>query len=107
MSMSLLFTIEVSARPTNSGDGNNEHYTVQAIARNGERLLYDGESATLSDALEQLVNKVKKQENGAQGSAVHHMPKGNSRPLFARFCRAMGTWLTGRKGSRFNPGRQA
>ena len=89
MPTSLLFTIEVSARPTNSGDGNNEHYTVQAIARNGERLLYDGESATLSDALQQLVNKVRKQEDGKEGSPVHYPPKGNSLPIFARFCRAI------------------
>ena len=65
METSLLFTITVSARPQEVGDGNNEHYTVQAIARNGGPLLYRGESATLSDALQQLVDMVKKQEHAS------------------------------------------
>jgi hypothetical protein len=63
MPTSVLFTINVSARPKNTGDGNNECYTAQAIARNGDVLLYRGESSTLSDALQQLVNMVKKQEH--------------------------------------------
>jgi hypothetical protein len=63
MPTSVLFTISVSARPKNARDGNNEHYTAQAIARNGEVLLYRGESSTLSDALQQLVDMVKKQEH--------------------------------------------
>jgi hypothetical protein len=71
MPTSLLFTIAVSARPTNSGDGNNEHYTAQAIARNGEPLLYRGESATLSVALQQLVDMVKKQDNSKERPGVH------------------------------------
>jgi len=88
MPRSVLFTIEVSARPTNSGDGNNEYYTVQAIARNGEPLRYRGESATLSEALQQLVNTVKKQENNKQEVPVHYRTN-HPLPLFARFCRAI------------------
>ncbi len=89
MATSLLFTIEVSARPMYSGDGNNEHYTAQAIARNGEPLLYHGGSATLSDALQQLVDSVKKQESDKQDMRVSYRSRKAPSPLFARFCRAM------------------
>jgi hypothetical protein len=86
---SLLFTIEVSARPTNSGDGNNEHYTAQAVARNGEPLLYYGESATLSDALRQVVDTIKEQENRKENSQVHYRPDNIFLPLLSRLCRAI------------------
>lgn len=88
MPTSLLFTIAVSARPTNLGDGNNEHYIAQAIARNGELLLYCGESATLSDALQQLVNTVKKQESRKEDLQVHYTSKSDSLALFSRLFRA-------------------
>jgi hypothetical protein len=79
----------VSARPINSGDGNNEHYTAQAVARNGEPLLYYGESAKLSDALQQVVDTIKEQENRKENSQVHSGPHNNSLTLFSRFCRAI------------------
>lgn len=63
MPTSVLFTITVSARPQNSGDGDNELYLAQAVAPNGELLLYRGESSTLSAALQKLVDMVKKQEH--------------------------------------------
>jgi hypothetical protein len=89
METSLLFTIEVSARPKYSGDGNNELYTAQAMARNGEPLLYHGESATLSDALQQVVDTVKKQESRKADLPVPYRSKEDSVPLFKRFCRAI------------------
>lgn len=89
METSLLFTIEVSARPKYSGDGNNEFYTAQAIARNGDPLLYHGESATLSDALQQVVDAVKKQQSRQANLPVLYSSEKDPVPLFKRFCRAI------------------
>lgn len=86
MPSSLLFTIEVSARPMYLGDGNNERYTAQAMARNGEPLQFRGESRSLSDALQQLVELVKKQES-TRGEARDEA-KSHSLPLFSRLFRA-------------------
>ena len=62
---SLLFTVQVTARPENMGDGNNERYTAQAFAPNGTPLHYRGEGHTLSAALRQLAHTVDEQEHAS------------------------------------------
>ena len=64
MITSLLFTIQVTARPENVGDGNNERYIVQAFATNGDPLsTYRGEGHTLSTALRELAKIIDKNEH--------------------------------------------
>ena len=61
---SLLFTIQITARPENVGDGNNEHYIAQAFATNGDPLAtYRGEGHTLSTALRELAKIIDKCEH--------------------------------------------
>jgi hypothetical protein len=55
---STLFIVQVTARPENLGDGNNEHYTAQAFAVNGSALRYRGEGPTLAAAFRQFVATV-------------------------------------------------
>ena len=57
---STLFTVQVTARPENLGDGNNEHYTAQAFATNGSPLRYRGEGPTLVAAFRQFVSTMDK-----------------------------------------------
>jgi hypothetical protein len=64
MITSLLFTIQITARPENVGDGNNERYIAQAFAANGEALsTYRGEGHTLSTALRELAKIIDKKEH--------------------------------------------
>lgn len=61
---SILFTVQVTARPDNVGDGNNERYAAQAFATNGTPLQYRGEGPTLAAAFRQLARTVDEQECG-------------------------------------------
>jgi hypothetical protein len=64
MMTSLLFTIQITARPENVGDGNNERYIAQAFAANGDPLsAYRGEGHTLSTALRELAKVIDKREH--------------------------------------------
>ena len=61
---SLLFTIKVTAHPENVGDGNNERYSAQAFAANGDPLsTYRGEGQTLASALRELAKVIDKNEH--------------------------------------------
>ena len=55
---SILFTVQVTARPENVGDGNNERYAAQAFATNGSALSYRGEGPTLAAAFRQFLRTV-------------------------------------------------
>jgi hypothetical protein len=59
---SILFTVQVTARPENMGDGNNERYAAQAFATNGSPLNYRGEGPTLAAAFRQFVRTVDEHE---------------------------------------------
>ena len=61
---SILFTVQVTARPENVGDGNNERYAAQAFATNGTLLHYRGEGRTLAAAFRQFSRTVDEQECG-------------------------------------------
>lgn len=72
MATSILFTVRITARPQNLGDGNNERYEAQALAINGTPLEnYRGEGPTVSSALRQLAQKVEIQERSSS-----HEPRG-------------------------------
>jgi hypothetical protein len=58
-----LFTVQVTARPENMGDGNNERYAAQAFATNGSPLSYRGEGPTLAAAFRQFVRTVDEHEH--------------------------------------------
>jgi hypothetical protein len=60
---SILFTVQVTARPENMGDGNNERYAAQAFATNGSPLNYRGEGPTLAAAFRQFVRTVDEHEH--------------------------------------------
>jgi hypothetical protein len=62
---SLLFTVQITARPENVGDGNNGRYTAQAFATNGTSLHYQGEGHTVSAALRQLAQTVDEREHAS------------------------------------------
>ena len=66
MIATLLFTIQVTAEPRNSGDGNNEIYIAQAVAPNGEKLHYHGEGPTLFAALDGLAQHVRRHKEGTR-----------------------------------------
>jgi hypothetical protein len=61
---SILFTVQVTARPENLGDGNNERYSAQAFAANGTLLHYHGEGPTVAAAFRQFVRTIDGQECG-------------------------------------------
>lgn len=60
---SILFTVQVTARPENLGDGNNERYSAQAFATNGTPLHYRGEGPTLAAAFRQFASAVNEHEH--------------------------------------------
>ena len=64
---SILFNVQVTARPENLGDGNNEFYEARAFAPNGAPLSFRGEGPTPSAALLQLAHTVDKQEHASHG----------------------------------------
>ena len=59
---SILFTVQVTARPENIGDGNNELYAAQSFATNGTPLHYRGEGPTLAAAFRQFARTIDEQE---------------------------------------------
>jgi|GEM_PF-2366587 hypothetical protein len=61
MSTTLLFTISISS----SSRENKQIYSAQAIATNGEPLYKLAEAATVSDALEQVVQQMRQQERNS------------------------------------------
>lgn len=60
---SLLFTVQVTGRPENVGDGNNQFYEARAFAPNGAPLHFRGEGPTLAGALRQLAHTVDVEEH--------------------------------------------
>lgn len=60
---SILFTVQVTARPENLGDGNNERYAAQAFATNGTLLHYYGEGPTVAAAFREFTRTVDEQEH--------------------------------------------
>jgi len=56
---SLLFTIEVSA----TYRGTQEVYSAQVIACNGEKLYRHTEAISISEAVEQVVKQMQRQEH--------------------------------------------
>lgn len=66
MAASILFNVQVTARPQNLGDGNNERYEAQAFAMNGSLLeKYRGEGPTVASALHQLAHTIEIQEHSS------------------------------------------
>lgn len=55
---SLLYTISIFAEYR----GTQEVYSVQVLARNGEKLFHLAEAASISEALEKLVREMRVQE---------------------------------------------
>jgi hypothetical protein len=61
-SMSRLFNIVVTAEGAHHGDGNDENYTLQAYAPNGEVLTFKGTGYTLADAAVDFAESVRSSE---------------------------------------------
>ena len=62
MASRLLYSIQISGRQPDLGEGFGEIYTAQAVAPNGEQLSYKGEALTISKALQALTNMVAQEE---------------------------------------------
>ncbi len=60
----ILFRVQVTARPVNIGDRNNQRYAVQAFAKNSTLLHYPGEGPTVAVAFCQFARTVDERECG-------------------------------------------